>query len=611
MIFHLFVEDMEITINLGPTLPYPLSMPSEISLSSLMSDFTPDQETAFKLLLECDQSHLFAQWSEGESEAQAKASFFEQVNALNTQYPGGLKKYCKNAKRLLEASKVGANPYEGYTPNIPEGQVLTPGGADHRKMETLGLQNVEKMGFVLVAGGLGERLGYSGIKIALPLETLTGQSFIQHYIETILAFQSRARHETGRSGLTLPLAIMTSGDTHDLTLSFLQENSYFGMKESQVTIMKQEKVPSLINNQAHFAQPAGDPYTIETKPHGHGDVHVLLHGTGTARRWKEDLGIEYIVFFQDTNGLVFNAVLPALGVSIDKGFEMNSITVPRRAGEAAGGIVRLEKTSGEHLTINVEYNQLDPLLRDTVNSDGDVPDETGFSPYPGNINVLLFALEPYIRNLEASGGMIPEFVNPKYADESKESFKKTTRLECMMQDYPLLLKSGGKVGFTTLPREWCFSAVKNNIVDAAKKSEAGLPPESGASGEMDVYSNYRQKLKLAGSEIEEAEPIDFSGVKVCPGPKVILSPDYALTLDELNEKVKNLKITASSTLILRNSGTIDELELDGRLQINSKADISDMKIQNSGDRLVPSTQSDDEKISIRGFTIEIQEEKIL
>lgn len=33
--------------------------------------------------------------------------------------------------------------------------------------------------FVLVAGGLGERLGYSGIKIALPADSARGASFLQ------------------------------------------------------------------------------------------------------------------------------------------------------------------------------------------------------------------------------------------------------------------------------------------------------------------------------------------------------------------------------------------------------------------------------------------------
>ena len=42
--------------------------------------------------------------------------------------------------------------------------------------------------------------------------------------------------------------------------------------------MKQEKVCCLINNEAHFAMEKGK-LLIETKPHGHGDVHTLLHMT--------------------------------------------------------------------------------------------------------------------------------------------------------------------------------------------------------------------------------------------------------------------------------------------------------------------------------------------
>ena len=44
----------------------------------------------------------------------------------------------------------------------------------------------------------------------------------------------------------------------------------------------------------------------------------------------------------------------------------------------------------EQLTVNVEYNQLDPLLRAKWNKDGDVANEQGFSHFPGNINVLVF-----------------------------------------------------------------------------------------------------------------------------------------------------------------------------------------------------------------------------
>ena len=85
-------------------------------------------------------------------------------------------------------------------------------------------------------------------------------------------------------------------------------------------------------------------------------------------------------------------------------------------------------------TINVEYNMLDPLLKASGYPDGDENDkDTGFSPFPGNINQLLFMAKPYAETLERTKGIMPEFVNPKYKDKAKTVFKKPTRLECMMQ----------------------------------------------------------------------------------------------------------------------------------------------------------------------------------
>jgi UDP-sugar pyrophosphorylase len=89
--------------------------------------------------------------------------------------------------------------------------------------------------------------------------------------------------------------------------------------------------------------------------------------------------------------------------------------------------------------VNVEYNQLDPLLRSSGFPDGDVNDVTGFSPFPGNINQLLFHLQNYSEVLERTKGIMPEFVNPKYKDATKTFFKKPARLECMMQDFPTVL----------------------------------------------------------------------------------------------------------------------------------------------------------------------------
>jgi UDP-sugar pyrophosphorylase len=199
------------------------------------------------------------------------------------------------------------------------------------------------------------------------------------------------------------------------------------------------------------------PYTY-TFTHTH--THTYTHTHTHTQTWRQT-GIKWVVFFQDTNGIIFRALPAVLGVSADKGFAVNSVCVPRTPGEAVGGICRLEYSDGDSkraYTVNVEYNQLDPLLRSTTEfANGDVADpKTGYSPFPGNINCLVFDVSRYADTLESTKGVVSEFVNPKYADETKTAFKSPTRLECMMQDFPKLLPADALVGFTQLDRCVCM-----------------------------------------------------------------------------------------------------------------------------------------------------------
>ena len=60
---------------------------------------------------------------------------------------------------------------------------------------------------------------------------------MQEYVEAILALQARAP-----AGTELPLAIMTSDDTHERTAAFLRQHDRFGAGPGQITLLKQEKV---------------------------------------------------------------------------------------------------------------------------------------------------------------------------------------------------------------------------------------------------------------------------------------------------------------------------------------------------------------------------------
>jgi UDP-sugar pyrophosphorylase len=207
--------------------------------------------------------------------------------------------------------------------------------------ENIGLNASKNVVFCLVAGGLGERLGYSGIKLSLSTDLCTDECYLALYAKYILALQYKARESTGDDTLQIPLVIMTSGDTDAATRQLLQDQSNFGLLDDQVIVVMQDKVAALCNGNAGLALEDDDRWCIQTKPHGHGDVHHLLYREGLVDQWERE-GKTHVVFLQDTNALVINSVLPTLGVSVQKGFHMNSICIPRLAGEAAGAIARLE-----------------------------------------------------------------------------------------------------------------------------------------------------------------------------------------------------------------------------------------------------------------------------
>ena len=109
----------------------------------------------------------------------------------------------------------------------------------------------------------------------------------------------------------------------------------------------------------------------------------------------------------------------------------------------------------------------------------------GYSPFPGNINILVFALDPYCATLKRTNGSIPEFINPKYVEGSRDVFKKPTRLECMMQDFPTVLEGSDAagVGFTSVAADVCFSPVKNATADGVALQAKETHPGVAASGE--------------------------------------------------------------------------------------------------------------------------------
>jgi len=136
----------------------------------------------------------------------------------------------------------------------------------------------------------------------------------------------------------------------------------------------------------------------------------------------------------------------------------------------------------------------------------------------------------------------------------------------MMQDYPKLLSSEAKVGFISLEREVCFSAVKNNAVDALGKQKKTGFPESACSGEADAYKINRRYLSLAGASVDvEGKDAEFNRIKTKVGAKLVFQPSFACTLAELKSKFpkpEQVKIGNDATIVLEGAGvTVESLEM--------------------------------------------------
>jgi UDP-sugar pyrophosphorylase len=263
---------------------------------------------------------------------------------------------------------------------------------------------------------------------------------------------------------------------------------------------------------------------------------------------------------------------------------------------------------------------IDPLLKTQGDCKGDVPDpQTGYSPYPGNSNILILEMSAYAKTLRGEDqGVVIEFVNPKYKDSTRTAFKKPTRLECMMQDIPKLFQkemgSEVNIGFTMFDRWFTFSPAKNSLESGIDAVKAGSnAPGTMSSAESDAYIQNQKKLRFAGMDLpvsEEKDLVVIGGIPVTAGPRVIICPSFATTQDDIKNKIKGGKMTQRSTLVLDGMDvTVKDLQLDGALVLRASpgchVEVEGLIVQNKGYELceIPNNASVEETVSIRGYTM--------
>ena len=210
---------------------------------------------------------------------------------------------------------------------------------------------------LMVAGGQGTRLGFSGPKGCFGVAPHSGKTIYQLQAEKVLALSRRV-------GRAIPFLVMTSPMTDSETREFFAANGRFGLGEDQLRIFSQGTVPSL--DQQGKALLAAPGKLLEN-PDGHGGCFTALVKSGNLARLRSE-GVAQIVYIQVDNILVpvDDPLLVGLAMR-EQADVISKVLAKAHPDEKVGHLVRV----GGRDRI-VEYTEVTPEQTRSVNAAGEL-----------------------------------------------------------------------------------------------------------------------------------------------------------------------------------------------------------------------------------------------
>lgn len=299
-------------------------------------------EDAKKKLAECGQEHVLRYYDE--LSASDKEALLAQIAQTDFSI-------CENAKHLGVADARGA-----FAPL--SAMQLNEIAAHETEFRSTGLAAIKsgKVGCVLLAGGMGTRLGSDNPKGMYDIGLTKHVYIFQRLIENL---QDVVRE----AAVTVPLFIMTSELNHDATVRFFREQEFFGYDASCVWFFKQEMAVACDYDGKAFLEEKG---RIATSPNGNAGWFTSLLKAGYGPLLKEK-GIEWLNIFAVDNVLQRMADPVFVGATISSGVECGAKVVKKAAPDEKVGVMCLEDGKPSI----VEYYDLSEEMMDARDEAGD------------------------------------------------------------------------------------------------------------------------------------------------------------------------------------------------------------------------------------------------
>lgn len=298
------------------------------------STLAADKRVLLARLEPIGQEHLLAFWDElapadrrqlAEQIQSIDVDVFRQLQAEHQRSLGaGKNEQSHWADLAARAQSPPAMRLDGSGVNFTKDQARQRGSEMLRAGE---------IGMILVAGGLGTRLGFDQPKGMFRLGPLSNRPLFQILIEQLRAVGRRY-------SVSIPLYIMTSPATDGITRTFLSENAWFGMRESDVCIFCQGTMWAIDDQWQRILLESKS--SLFLGPDGHGGMLAALHKSGSLAD-AQKRGVKHFFYAQIDNPLTQVCDELFLGCHALAGSEMTTQVVRKREPlERVGNVVSID-----------------------------------------------------------------------------------------------------------------------------------------------------------------------------------------------------------------------------------------------------------------------------
>ena len=230
--------------------------------------------------------------------------------------------------------------FEAYTGDVARGQ-LAPLGAltladiqeNRERFEAAGLDVIRqgKVGAVLLAGGMGTRLGFDKPKGMYNIGETRPLYIFECLINNLLEVVDKA-------GTYVPLFVMTSEKNDEDTREFFAEMKYFGYNPEYVHFFVQAMAPAVDENGKILLEEKG---RIATSPNGNGGWFASMVCAGLLPLLQRE-GIEWLNVFAVDNVLQRIADPCFVGATVLSGSDSGAKVGSKADPEERIGVLCLE-----------------------------------------------------------------------------------------------------------------------------------------------------------------------------------------------------------------------------------------------------------------------------